>query len=626
MMKRVMSMLMVMIMMVGLLSVSVFAVDHSAHSDKVSADWSQNETAHWHACADDACAALSENEQAGYGAHVWSNGICVDCSYACQHAWVDDGTDAICKKCNLSHTHTLTYVTTDADNHWQVCSGCVVDAEKKYNVGAHSWEKADDASTANVEYKCSVCDKIKAVHECEWTLVNTDAAEHYYQCSGCGETKDRAAHVWVDDADNTTATNKAYKCSTCGAVKGEHVHVWETTLTWDEHHHWYACADSSCDAITGKNIHWDYNGTGVCDEGDCGAAVTGNTFKTLTITGLTEPAEGAAVDFTINVAEVGYDIPLVKVNWNRVTNLSKGTSEALGATSTYTAGYMYSVGIVVPVTWNDTIDDNIQITLNGHKVPYYSAAAFEAAQKTFEGKETVYMAKVANVNGKQAVVIGVMYPKLAGTHVCTFGSDWIETPAKHYYMCTGCGETKNAEYHYDNNKSGLCDVCGFDMKYFNKNATATSGTGTATGHAHAYSTDWVEDISNHWKQCTGCGAVIEKAAHADLNNTGKCDVCGFVMKAEAGHTHTFASEWTETFAQHYKVCSCGAKNEIAAHVDLNNTGKCDTCGYAMTTLSNNGIVADTGDDNATFLWMAAFAVSVLGAAATVVVARKKREE
>lgn len=592
--KRVLSMLMVMIMMVGLLSVSVCAVEEHEYVD---------------ADADHVCDVVDCGEEV--------------------HDWVDNGTVALCE-CGKKHIHTLSDlsdVNSDADNHWQVCTGCIV-ADEKYNTDPHSWEKNDDASTADVEYKCSGCGKVKFVHECN-VVTQYDADYHWEDCSdeSCTLTAvTKTAHTWVDDADNSTATNKAYKCSVCGEKKGEHVHVWATTVTWDANHHWYACTDSSCNAITGENIHWDYNGTGVCDFEDCGAAVTGNHFTSLTIDGLTEPTDGAAVDFTVNIKEVGYDMPLVSVTWNRVTDISKGTSEALGATSTFSAGYAYSVGIIVPMTWNDTIDDNIQIYLNGHKIPYYSAAAFEAAQKTFEGKEAVYMAKESKVNGKHCIQIGVMYPKLAGTHVCTFGTDWVETPAKHYHLCSGCGETKDAEFHYDNNKSGLCDVCGFDMKYYNKNATATSGTGTATGHAHTYSTDWVEDISNHWKQCTGCGAVTEKAAHADLNDTGKCDVCGFVMKAEAGHTHTFASDWTETFAQHYKVCSCGAKNEIAAHVDLNNTGKCDTCGYAMTTLSNNGIVADTGDDNATFLWMAAFAVSALGATATVIVARKKREE
>lgn len=596
--KRVLSMLMVMIMMVSMLSVSVFAAHEGACID-----------------ADNDC--VCDTEGCSEAVHNWDAGVCTKCAVACTHEWLTSESKAVCDICAMNHSHVLTYVTGDAANHWQVCKDCPVDATKQYNVAPHSDEDGNMA--------CDVCEG----HVCS-TITKFDASYHWQACANDSCTLIEAvkvAHVWEADEANTTSTNTAYKCA-CGATKSEHVHVWETTPTWDENHHWYKCTDPACVEINSEGIHWDYNNSGICDFEGCNAAVPGKTFAQLTISGLTEPAEGAAVDFTVDIAEVGYDKPLVTVSWNRITNLSKGTSVALGETTTFAADNMYSVGIVVPVTWNDTVSDNLKVILNGKEVPYYGKEAFAAAQKTYEGDNTVYMAKLDKVNGRQCVVIGVMYAKIGGTHSHNYGSDWVETPAKHYYLCSGCGETKDAAYHYDNNKSGLCDVCGFDMKYFNKNATATntgSGTGTAT-HTHTYSTDWVEDISNHWKQCTGCGAKTQTAAHADLNNTGKCDVCGFVMTAAAGHTHTFATEWTETFAQHYKVCSCGAKNEIAAHVDLNNTGKCDTCGYAMTTLSNNGIVADTGDDNATFLWMAAFALSVLGAGTAVLFARKKREE
>ena len=349
------------------------------------------------------------------------------------------------------------------------------------------------------------------------------------------------------------------------------------------------------------------------------------TLTSLTIYDLDVPVEGDKVDFKVTVDEEAYGKPIVK--WNRVIDLSKNTSVALGEGSTYAGGYLYNTSIMVPINSLDEISDTIEITLNGETVPFYTTdKAFNSAVAAYQGNYTAYMAKCGVNNDYFYILVCAMYPTAEGSHTHSYSDDWIESSAKHYKLCSGCGKTKNEEFHYDDNKSGLCDVCGFDMDYFNKNATANnSGTGTAT-HSHTYSTDWVEDISNHWKQCTGCGAKTSLAAHADLNNTGKCDVCGFVMKAAEGHTHTFAADWTETFAQHYKVCECGAKNEIAAHADLNNTGKCDVCGYAMTTLSNNGIVADTGDSNATFLWMAAFAVAILGFGATVVVARKKSEE
>lgn len=616
--KRVMSMLMVMIMMVSMLSVSVFA----AHEGEcaAAAEWSSDAANHWHACVTEGCEVTDVTLLPDYAAHTFDHTHkCTVCGYQGEHKWFENGDEAICA-CGASHTHALTWVNSDADQHWQVCTDCPVDAAKKYNQAAHTWVKDETASTATLEaFKCE-CGATKSAHVHVWAETATyDGTNHWYECTDgtCTEKNGVEAH-------KMTQSGTVKKCSVCGY--SEHVHVWETTMTWDDNYHWYACTDSACTEVYGKGEHHDNSSDYVCDIGDCNAKVTSETLSSLTITGLNNPAEGASVDFEVSVAENRYSAPSVK--WNRVESLSKNTSTALGEGATFAAGEMYNVTIYVPINSKDEISENMTVTLDGINVPFYhSSAAFNAAIKTYEGNNTVYMAKNLWTNSQRYIIVSVMFAELGGTHTHVYTSDWVETSAKHYLMCTGCGETKNSEYHYDKNNSGLCDVCGFDMKYFNKNATASNtGSGTATSHTHTYSTDWVEDISNHWKQCTGCGAKTQVAAHADLNNTGKCDVCGFVMTAAAGHTHTFATEWTETFAQHYKVCSCGAKNEIAAHVDLNNTGKCDTCGYAMTTLSNNGIVADTGDDNATFLWMAAFAVSVMGAGATILFVRKKREE
>ena len=620
--KRVMSMLMVMIMMVSMLSVSVFAADHSAHAGDIGTAWVSDEVGHWYECTNADCVAAGD-VQSDYAVHTFdTNHKCTVCGYQGTHAWVDNGTEALCK-CGASHTHALTWVNTDATNHWKVCSECPVDAAKKYNEAAHNWVKDDAASTETLEaFKCE-CGATKTAHVHAWaTTASYDATNHWYACNDttCTEVNGLAAHTMVQNGTVSA-------CSVCGY--SEHVHVWATTVTTDANYHWYACTDASCTEVKGKEMHYDHNSSYTCDV--CSTNIPVQTLTSLTVTGASEPSEGVTVDFSVNVAEDRFGTPVVK--WNRVVDLSKNTSVALGDGAKYAAGKMYNTSILVPMNSRDKISDDIKITLNGVTVPYYTTdAAFQNAIKAFEGRYTTYAAKAMWTNDYLCICISVQYPTTAGTHTHDFGKGWLATPAKHYLKCVACGEVPEAEYHADVDKSGFCDVCDYNMNYYNPNAptypdgtTAGSGTGTAA-HTHTYSADWVEDISNHWKQCTGCGAVTQKAAHADLNNTGKCDVCGFVMKAEAGHTHSFATEWTETFAQHYKVCSCGAKNEIAAHVDLNNTGKCDTCGYAMTTLSNNGIVADTGDDNATFLWMAAFAVSVLGAGATILFARKKREE
>ena len=377
--------------------------------------------------------------------------------------------------------------------------------------------------------------------------------------------------------------------------------------------------------VVADHKHYDYSGDYLCDRWDCEETVPVTQLTSLTITDLTMPSEGAAIDFNVSIAEDLFGTGNVK--WKRMTKTNGSDAVVMSSGKTYSAGCMYDLEIWVPYNYNDPISENINITLNGQTVPFYTTAnAYNNARNTFEGINPVYRAHFYWENGARCIVVSVLFPKLAGTHTCTYDWAWITNSAKHFHKCNGCDAIKDAEAHYDKDKSGLCDVCNFEMK----SVGPVSGTGTGT-HTHTYGSDWVEDNANHWKQCTTCGAKSQNAAHADLNDTGKCDVCGFVMKTEAGHTHSYSTDWVETFAQHYKECSCGAKTEIAAHFDNNKSGLCDVCGYAVssTSASNGGTlstVPNTGDSNATFLWIAAMIVSMMGLCGVAVVAKKQREE
>lgn len=600
--KRVWSLLMVLVLMSSLLSTAAFATEDTGHDCVFATEWSTDAEAHWYACTVDGCEATDK-----YAAHADTttvDGKCDTCGYVMhEHIW--SATDY-----GYNSTH-----------HWNICKGTstcyVTDPTAMHGYTTHVWTvDSSNTDTTKTVYQC-VCGASYDEHAHIWaTTLSSDDNGHWYACTNgaCDEQKDYTVHNWVKQ-DTSTSTQYDYKCSGCGATKSDHVHVWSTSYTWDGTYHWHTCVDSSCRATSTKETHYDYNGTGVCDAGDCSAPVSATTLSSMTITGLTEPAEGASVGFTASVAETSlYGTPTVK--WNRVTNLSTNTSVALGSGATFAAGYMYNTSITIPINSLDSVSSTINITLNGQKVPFYtSTTAFNSAVAAYEGNHTAYMAKEFWSGGSHYIQVCAMYAKLDGTHTCVYGSDWTENATQHYYLCTGCGGTKSAENHYDNNSSGLCDVCGYEM----------SKVTSTTTHTHSYSSDWVESATQHWYQCTTCGATKDVANHADLNNTGLCDVCGFVMTAAEGHTHTFSTDWTETFAQHYKVCSCGAKTEIAAHYDNNNTGLCDICGYAMTTTYTGGVV-DTGDGNATALWIAAVLVSMMGLTTAVVYTKKRRAE
>ena len=62
-----------------------------------------------------------------------------------------------------------------------------------------------------------------------------------------------------------------------------------------------------------------------------------------------------------------------------------------------------------------------------------------------------------------------------------------------------------------------CTVCGYIIT-------------PATGHVtHTPEAEWESDANNHWHECIGCeGQQIDMALHADNDNDGDCDVCGWI--------------------------------------------------------------------------------------------------
>ncbi len=54
------------------------------------------------------------------------------------------------------------------------------------------------------------------------------------------------------------------------------------------------------------------------------------------------------------------------------------------------------------------------------------------------------------------------------------------------------------------------------------------------GHTHTWAAEWTSDKDGHWHECTGenCGETNGYAAHSDGNSDGKCDVCGYTMTTE----------------------------------------------------------------------------------------------
>ena len=211
-------------------------------------DWRKDGTSHWHECTDDDCPNREEsiNDKA---AHVY-----------------DDDADTTCDVCGYertvtppSHEHSYGDWSRDGTNHWHECTDddCPNREESINDKAAHVY--TDDADTT-----CDVCGYERTVtppsHEHSYGDWRKDGTSHWHECTDADcpnreeSIKDKAAHVYTDDADTT--------CDTCG---------YERTITPPAHkhrygdwrkdgtNHWHECTDADCpnreESIKDKAAH-----------------------------------------------------------------------------------------------------------------------------------------------------------------------------------------------------------------------------------------------------------------------------------------------------------------------------------------------------------------------------------
>ena len=269
-------------------------------------------------------------------------------------------------------------------------------------------------------------------------------------------------------------------------------------------------------------------------------------------------------------------------------------------------------------------------------------------------------------------------------------SDWKFDADNHWKECTvvGCGviiEDSKAAHTAsdwitdteatattDGTKHKECTECGYVME---------TGTIPATGggeHTHSYGSDWKSNADKHWHECS-CGAKAEEAAHTasdwitdtaatattDGTKHKECTVCHRVLETDTipatgsgEHTHSYSSDWKSDSINHWHECSCGVKDDVAAHsfkwvVDKEATAtkkgskheECKFCGYQRPAVEipatgsttkptdptesnpNTGALDDvpqTGDNSNMILWIVLLLASGLGVTGTVVYSKRKK--
>ena len=241
---------------------------------------------------------------------------------------------------------------------------------------------------------------------------------------------------------------------------------------------------------------------------------------------ITAPELGATPDYNpvcASTPENGVKINLDYVYWYKIaasdfTGTYNDNLEMIESDSgeVFTTGYYYFVEMNFYTNVGYKITETTDGTINGK--PYC----------------TIYD-ELYYGNSSDGYLCGMFVP----LHEHTSGTEWKSDSNNHWHICTvdGCGviiEDSKAAHTAgdwitdteatattDGTKHKECTVCGYVME---------NGTIPATGieHTHNYSSDWKADADEHWNECE-CGDKANKAAHADENNDGKCDVCDYAM-------------------------------------------------------------------------------------------------
>ena len=160
----------------------------------------------------------------------------------------------------------------------------------------------------------------------------------------------------------------------------------------------------------------------------------------------------------------------------------------------------------------------------------------------------------------------------------TYSADWSSDENGHWNAATcGCeGEISNYGIHADEKtlgedgkltagKDGLCDTCSYKLC-----------------KGHTYATEWSTNETNHWNAATcGCDVKANDAKHVDENKDGNCDECKYVIC-----DHSPVDAWSSDETYHWKETDCKDCNVDVAlkgeHADENEDGRCDTCGYVTS--------------------------------------------
>ena len=423
----------------------------------------------------------------------------------------DDDADTICDVCGYertvtppTHEHSYGDWIKDGTSHWHECTddGCPEKPESVKDKAAHVY--TDDADST-----CDVCGYERTitppVHEHTYSDWITDGETGHYRictdeyCTSADKGWVTEAHIYDDDADTI--------CNACGYERTVTPPVHEHTYSnWskDDTNHWHECTDDGCpekpESVKNKAAHVYTDDTDTtCDV--CGYKRT-----------ITPPVhEHTYGDWSKDDTN----------HWRECTD--DGCPER-DESITDKAAHVY------------TDDADMTCDVCGYERTI-TPPSHEHNYSNWSRDDTSHWHECTDAD-------------------CPDRNESIKDKAAHIYtVYTDDADTTATEFSDGSDVAAayVCDVCGYERIV------------TPPSHEHSYD-NWSKDGTSHWHECTDADcpdkdeSIKDKAAHVYTvytdNAAATCNICGYEHTGTPPvHEHSY-SDWTaDGETGHYRVCT-----------------------------------------------------------------------
>ena len=347
---------------------------------------------------------------------------------------------------------------------------------------------SDRVSTPPVYSEPATLTVTPPAHEHRYGDWSKDGTNHWHECTDAAcpnrneSIKDKAAHIYDDDADTT--------CNICGYVRTvtppEIVPVSQITLNKAETSISVGNSETLTATVTPENA----------------------TIKALTWASSDEDVATVAPDGTVTAVKAG----------------------AATITATAADGSGKSAVCKVTVTGDTTPP------AHEHSYGDWSKDGtnhwHECTDAACPNRNESITDKAAHDYDDDADttcnICGYVRTVTPPAHEHRYG-DWSKDGTNHWHECTDAACPNQSEsikdkaaHIYDNDADTTCNICGYVR------------TVTPPVHEHRYG-DWSKDGTNHWHECTDAAcpnrneSITDKAAHDyDDDADTTCNVCGYV--------------------------------------------------------------------------------------------------